>query len=73
MGGSIPNALAAYNGGQSTAPDGSPTGLRPPLALSNDCPGLLAYQCPINPGGLSETRAYVGNICRTLTLQGATC
>ena len=69
----IPNALAAYNGGGGTAEGSSASGKRPPLAPSQDCPGLLAYQCSINPGGLVESQKYVANICKTLTLQGSGC
>lgn len=69
----IPNAFAGYNSGGGTAEGSSASGKRPALAPSQDCSGLLAYQCATNPGGLRETRSYVANICRTLTLQGLEC
>ncbi len=67
----IPNSLAGYNSGISTSP--YPNGTKPGLAASSDCPGLYAWQCIINPGGLTETRGYVANICRTLALRGSGC
>ena len=73
VGGNTPNALAGYNGGASTVDGGSASGKRPALAPSQDCPGLLAYQCGTNPGGLIETQHYVANICQTLKLQGSGC
>jgi|GEM_PF-900499 len=69
----LPNTFAGYNSGGGTAEGTSASGRRPALAPSQDCTGLLAYQCSINPGGLIETQAYVANICRTLTLQGLEC
>ncbi|MBY0473218.1 lytic transglycosylase domain-containing protein [Patescibacteria group bacterium] len=67
----IPNSLAGYNSGISTSP--YPNGTKPGLAPSSDCVGLYAWQCVTNPGGLQETRGYVANICRTLTLRGTGC
>jgi len=58
--GDVANATAAYNGGAGTALNSD--GTRPPLAPSSDCPGLLAWQCPTNPGGLLETQRYVANV-----------
>ncbi len=54
------NATAAYNGGAGTA--SNTNGTRPALSQSHDCPGLLAWQCPTNPGGLQETQNYVANV-----------
>ena len=54
------NAIAAYNGGVGTRVNTD--GTKPPLAPSSDCSGLLAWQCPINPGGLKETQDYVANV-----------
>ena len=71
--GYVPNMLAAYNGGEATSAGSSVSGKNPPLAASVDCPGLLAYQCTTNPGGLVETQHYVANICRTLSINGASC
>ncbi|MBY0294270.1 lytic transglycosylase domain-containing protein [Patescibacteria group bacterium] len=65
------NALAGYNSGISTSP--YPSGTKPGLASSSDCPGLYAWQCATNPGGLTETRTYIANICRTMTLRGSGC
>lgn len=73
VGNSIPNMLAAYNGGGSVAFGSSPSGKNPPLANSIDCPGLFAYQCEIDPGGLLETQEYVADICKTLILNGSDC
>jgi hypothetical protein len=73
VGQNIPNMLASYNAGQATGEGQSASGMRPALAASVDCPGLLAYQCTTNPGGLIETQHYVANICRTLTIKGSGC
>lgn len=67
----VPNSLAGYNSGISTSP--YPNGTKPGLAASSDCPGLYAWQCFTNPGGLTETRGYVANICRTMALRGSGC
>ena len=69
----ISHMLAAYNAGAATEDGQSATGKRPALAASQDCPGLKAYECSINPGGLAETQGYVANICRTLSLNGSSC
>ena len=58
--GDASNATAAYNGGVGTRLNAD--GTKPPLAPSSDCSGLLAWQCPINPGGLKETQDYVANV-----------
>lgn len=65
--GTVPNMLAAYNGGGSVVDGTSPSGRRPAMAESQDCPGLLAWQCDINPGGLSDTKNYVTKICGVVT------
>lgn len=54
------NAIAAYNagGGSGVTQDGKKNA----FASSTDCPGLVAWQCPINPGGLAETQKYVPNV-----------
>ena len=72
----IPNALAAYNGGDSTTPGTSPSGKNPAMADSVDCKTpqqLYAWQCPINPGGLVETQIYVANICSLLAYEKTSC
>ena len=66
--GNITDTFAGYNGGVSSAVGTSPSGLTPPLAPSQDCPGLLAWQCASNPGGLKETQGYVASICRSMSL-----
>jgi len=71
--GNIPNTVAAYNGGASTRPGSSPGGKNPAMAPSNDCPGLYAWQCNINPGGLDETQGYTASICRNLERNGGSC
>jgi hypothetical protein len=48
--------FAGYNGGYGTT---NSSGKKGPLASSIDCPGSLAYECCINPGGLEETQDYV--------------
>jgi hypothetical protein len=65
--GTVPNMLAAYNGGGSVVDGTSPSGRRPAMAESQDCPGMLAWQCDVNPGGLSETKNYVTKICGVVT------
>ena len=67
------NGAAAYNGGPSSAPGSSPSGLTPAMAASQNCSGYYAYQCTTNPGGLVETQYYVADICRTLYLWGQSC
>ncbi len=62
----IPNALAAYNGGDSTTEGSSPSGGRPAMGASVQCLGLYAWQCSTDPGGLAETQVFVANICQTL-------
>ncbi len=69
----LPNCYAAYNGGVSETPGTSPTGKTPAMAPSRDCPQFYAYQCNINPGGLTETQHYVANNCRLLKLNGLRC
>ncbi|MCC7500252.1 transglycosylase SLT domain-containing protein [Candidatus Nomurabacteria bacterium] len=71
--GNLANCYAAYNGGASTQPGTSPSGRTPAMAASQDCPGLYAYQCTTNPGGLVETQRYVANNCRTLQLNNISC
>ncbi|GEM_PF-1962228 len=61
--GNVPDMLAAYNGGGSTKDGSSPSGRRPAMAPSTDCPRKRAWQCDINPGGLTETKNYVTDIC----------
>ncbi|MDO8742506.1 MAG: lytic transglycosylase domain-containing protein [bacterium] len=63
--GDVSNVIAAYNGGVGTGLNAD--GTKPPLAPSSDCPGLLAWQCPTNPGGLKETQDYVANVTAVAT------
>jgi len=69
----LPNALAAYNSGNSTTPGQSVSGKNSAMVASNDCQGEYAWQCPINPGGLTETQGYVANICALLGNNGVSC
>jgi hypothetical protein len=48
--------FAGYNSGY-----GCPSGPKHALCASADCPGALAYECCINPGGLSESINYAWN------------
>lgn len=70
---SISNALAAYNSGDSTQAGQSASGKNSAMVDSVNCPGEYAWQCPTNPGGLTETQGYVANICRNMSFQGVTC
>ena len=70
---SISNALAAYNSGATTQAGQSASGLNSAMVASVNCPGLYAWQCPTNPGGLAETQGYVANICRDIALNGGSC
>ncbi len=54
------NATAAYNAGSGSGL--TQDGKKNAFAPSTDCPGLVAWQCPINPGGLIETQRYVPNV-----------
>lgn len=58
--GNASNATAAYNGGPGTGTNTN--GTRPAMSDSRDCPGLKAWQCPINPGGLDKVGIYVANV-----------
>jgi soluble lytic murein transglycosylase-like protein len=53
----IIKVFAGYNSGYT--PQTSRNGKKPALAPSSDCPGALAFECCINPGGLAETQRYV--------------
>jgi len=70
---SLVNTLAGYNGGISTVPGTSVSGKNPALATSVDCPGMYAWQCAVNAGGLTATQKYVATICRTVKNNGASC
>jgi len=50
--------FSGYNGGYATKTSDGKLG---PLAASNDCPGVSAFECCIDPGGLKETQNYVYN------------
>jgi len=50
-------ATAAYNAGDGTGL--KPDGKKQAFAKSSDCPGMFAWECPINPGGFVETQKYV--------------
>lgn len=58
--GDVANATAAYNagGGSALNSDGKKVAFSP----STDCPGLVAWQCQVNPEGLAETQRYVANV-----------
>ena len=58
---------AGYNSGYGTGTSGN--GTKGALAPSTDCPGQLAYECCINPGGLSETQDYVFKAIRYYNAQ----
>lgn len=49
--------FAGYNSGYSTLPNPI-TGKKSAIVPSSDCPGYLAFQCCILPGGLVETQNY---------------
>lgn len=56
--------IAAYNAGSGNQMNGS---LKGPFMRSTDCPGqngrgIPAWQCPINPGGFTETQNYVRSV-----------
>ena len=58
--------IAAYNAGPGNSVATS-AGKKPPFAVSSDCPAvggksIPAWQCPINPGGFSETQEYVRRV-----------
>lgn len=55
-GGDLEKILVGYNGGYNAIGN---DGKKGPLAESVDCPGVLAYQCCINPGGLAGAQDYV--------------
>lgn len=54
------NATAAYNAGDGSSIN--PSGTKQAFYPSADCPGMLAWQCPINPGGFLVTQRYVANV-----------
>lgn len=56
--GDLYKILAGYNSGYALGIDPI-TGKKGGLAPSTDCPGFKAYECCINPGGLTETQDYV--------------
>lgn len=58
--GDVSNATAAYNAGSGSGNNGD--GTRQAFSPSQNCPGMYAWQCPINPGGFDETQAYVANV-----------
>ncbi|MDQ5955631.1 MAG: hypothetical protein QG621_634, partial [Patescibacteria group bacterium] len=64
--GNAANSFAAYNGGPADQ-------VGKAMGASQDCVGLYAWQCSINPGGLVQTQGYVADVCRLLTLNGSKC
>lgn len=58
--------IASYNAGPGNSVATS-AGKKPPFAVSSDCPAvggksIPSWQCPINPGGFSETQRYVQRV-----------
>ncbi|MBP6889849.1 MAG: transglycosylase SLT domain-containing protein [Candidatus Moranbacteria bacterium] len=58
--------IASYNAGPGNSIATS-SGKKPAFAVSSDCPAvggksIPAWQCPINPGGFSETQRYVQRV-----------
>ncbi len=53
----LSDIFAGYNGGYGTQPNAN--GKLPALAPSKNCPDKQAYECCINPGGLTQTQDYV--------------
>ena len=58
--------IAAYNAGPGDTVAATP-GKKPAFAVSRDCPAvggksIPAWQCPIDPGGFSETQEYVRRV-----------
>ncbi len=51
--------VAGYNTGYGEV---SVSNKKAALASSSDCPGRYAYECCIDPGGLSTTQKYVNNV-----------
>ena len=51
--------FAGYNSGYGAGVNAK--GKKGGLASSNDCPGNLAFECCIDPGGLTESIAYAWN------------
>lgn len=56
-GGENKKIFAGYNSGYGSALTAD--GKKPAFYPSTDCPGSLAYECCINPGGLKETQGHV--------------
>lgn len=52
--------IASYNTGPGNGTNGDQT--KQAFYPSKDCPGMPAWQCPVNAGGFSETQKYVKQV-----------